>query len=1240
MKKLLCFSFCILWVHFVFAQNSGIRNQTKVEQKPVMLPVKANHKWGAIDLQGKIILPTVFDYIGEFSKMGLSVAQKNKKLGVIDKQGQIIIPFQYNNLHFLGDSLIAVLQEKYWGVFDWKGEQIVPFKADKISVLSGGRFGMAAYKKVLLIAQNEKIGLLSYTGKMLIEPKLEDVYLFENDLIITIQDNRKGLANFDGKILLPNAYDNFKIADKYPFIWTYKNKQKGALDLQGNLLLEAEFDEIDITEINKKRYFEIKKGNLKGLYTIEGKEILPAQFQEILPQKNGSFIVQQNGKQGIYSNEGKELLATAFTQIKAVNNNYFQIFQDNLVGIYALDVQKIIIPINYYMIETFNSDNLDTDYFMVHRNGKVGLLDNTGKVIIQANEYESIAFDPAGTFFVKKDNLWGISGARGSLKPQFEFISNFKRGLAMTKNEGFYGLINIRGQILAGTRYNQLRMVGTTARLYAPNGTVESLTFDNQGNLVDRMEVKNLKTLSIKRTSNPMDDVKIEDNWTFDTTNVSRSRNINIFTDTTASNNAQANFKRNLQLSPLLSHLTLTANRVKVYDQQIRDSVRITLYDLYNNNINKNIIYQAREISDILADFERGNLARQNAQYISQEGQILKSVSYWDARKKIEKKGLIFHATPFGKGGLSLFNVLGVPSAYNIKVIANKNQVKGGLWGIVRRDGQIISQAQYQDITPFDEQGFAKIKRLGKWGIMDSTGKEIIKPELDSIGYLENTDNQYFTLIKRQTKYGYLDTTAQVQIPFQFKKAFPFKNDRAIVQYWNNRFGLIDKTGKSIEDSSFQQVRDFSEGRAAVKPNRYWGFIDENGNEIIHDTFALVGDFHEGRAWVKIIGKKGFAYIDAEGNVVIDKSFKEVSDFQQGVAVVSSFEKEGRGLIDLQGNWIVEPKYYQIQTFDEQGFAKFRKSNESIEIGLIDTKGKEVLPAKYERISSWTDAYAIIQKNGQEAFVDTTGKQIGGFYEDLKYFHLGMAAVKKNKHWGYIDTTGKEIVKPLYDNISGFYKGYARASENGKYFYINLAEERFKEIADTLDWYDSYSFDNLQPVFEGLRAFQRKNLWGFTDSLAQKTIVSPRYKTVTPFFNGYAKVSNNKGNTFYINKSGQAQADKNGSILKTPPKGIWWMDRNRPYFTVVYKNGRYGFSTGFGFQISKPIYSSVSEIQEDMMCVAVTDLRGIADLQGNQILAPEYEQVMYCGAGIFRIEKDGLIGYWHKTDGWIWNLQR
>ena len=97
--------------------------------------------------------------------------------------------------------------------------------------------------------------------------------------------------------------------------------------------------------------------------------------------------------------------------------------------------------------------------------------------------------------------------------------------------------------------------------------------------------------------------------------------------------------------------------------------------------------------------------------------------------------------TPLVKLVLSLLIFFSLSLALNAQIISNPFGTEpepldssmvpfqqDRLFGFVDRSGKVVIEPQYEKVSFFSEKGYAKINKLGLYGIIDKKGKEVIPP--------------------------------------------------------------------------------------------------------------------------------------------------------------------------------------------------------------------------------------------------------------------------------------------------------------------------------------------------------------------------------------------------------------------------------------------------------------------------------------------------------------------------------
>jgi len=90
-----------------------------------------------------------------------------------------------------------------------------------------------------------------------------------------------------------------------------------------------------------------------------------------------------------------------------------------------------------------------------------------------------------------------------------------------------------------------------------------------------------------------------------------------------------------------------------------------------------------------------------------------------------------------------------------------------------------------------------------------------IKPQYEAAGDF----HEGLAAIKRDGKWGFIDKTGKVVIAPQYDYVRQFSEGLAAVQK-DGKFGVIDKTGKEVIASQYDNAYFFSEGLAMVKKDR------------------------------------------------------------------------------------------------------------------------------------------------------------------------------------------------------------------------------------------------------------------------------------------------------------------------------------------------------------------------------------------------------------------------------------
>ncbi len=219
----------------------------------------ANDSIFLIDDQSKIIADEYTEY-SDFSKGFL--VRSDDKMGAIDYEGNIIIPFVYDSLSHphLNKRLFACQKEKY-GVIDFEGNILIPFEYEQIGLPSYSNY--KDHHDNLIVQKDKKLGTINMKNEIIIPIIYDGICSwieYSPDEHYVKKDGFYGMVKPNGEIMIPCIYDQiYYEADQT--IKVVKNGKYGILNRDNETIVPCEYDKI-IVDIG---YWEFEENHVDKL---------------------------------------------------------------------------------------------------------------------------------------------------------------------------------------------------------------------------------------------------------------------------------------------------------------------------------------------------------------------------------------------------------------------------------------------------------------------------------------------------------------------------------------------------------------------------------------------------------------------------------------------------------------------------------------------------------------------------------------------------------------------------------------------------------------------------------------------------------------------------------------------------------------------------------------------------------------------------------------------------------------
>lgn len=200
---------------------------------------KKTNKYGFINLKGDLVIPCVYNNVGNFSEGLCLIYNDNNKAGFINKSGEIVIPTIYDYTSWLGmpdfkDGYISVnkkINGKTYGTLLGKNGKPLPGFTWKYNNVDRFSENKAQFE------ENGKWGFLDQNGQVVITAKYNYVQGFHNGYasvqIKTDGEYKWGCINHEGVEVIPCIYDN-AITFENGIALVSLNGEIGLIDVYGN----------------------------------------------------------------------------------------------------------------------------------------------------------------------------------------------------------------------------------------------------------------------------------------------------------------------------------------------------------------------------------------------------------------------------------------------------------------------------------------------------------------------------------------------------------------------------------------------------------------------------------------------------------------------------------------------------------------------------------------------------------------------------------------------------------------------------------------------------------------------------------------------------------------------------------------------------------------------------------------------------------------------------------------------
>jgi hypothetical protein len=360
-----------------------------------------NDRYGLIDDEGTEILKPIYTDIETLN--GMYIATKDSEdyhssppITIHNIKGEVILEPKYKSFYINGNAFL-VYNGKY-GLLAQDLTEILPCEYDKLSINYMNNLHV-------ITTLDNKSGVLNLVDKSYIIPCEYDTISIGTDwntdmaYYFVSSGDKMGLFDSNAKMLIPCQYEGITVNMGYAFVRdAYYNK--GLISLStGNAIIPCKFNDIVVDEMFGRKVIKVKNNdNLYGLYSTDGKELLPCKYKK-MSSLNGSvnFILISDSDDDVYGVMDKNfdvILEPIYSNIVMFNDDMWKVALSEIargtkIGVYSYGLKKFIVPIEFTKV---NRINWYVDHFAVVPYGadNFGVFSTTKQKLVVPALYRTI----------------------------------------------------------------------------------------------------------------------------------------------------------------------------------------------------------------------------------------------------------------------------------------------------------------------------------------------------------------------------------------------------------------------------------------------------------------------------------------------------------------------------------------------------------------------------------------------------------------------------------------------------------------------------------------------------------------------------------------------------------------------------------------------------------------------------------------------------------------------------------
>ncbi|WP_176560242.1 WG repeat-containing protein [Brevibacillus dissolubilis] len=417
------------------------------KQEPEIFPVEVNYKWGFINKQNQVVIEPKYDSV-ERTYSGYYKIKRGDNIGYVSMQGRILLDAVYKDVLEI-ESLLAPFDGKSWGIMTPEGKWMFRPQFAQIDP----QYNLDLRRILIKVQKGSKWGLITESGTTLIAPQYDELNYIHRDGSSQVRvGNKWGLFDSNGKLVIPVQYQA-----AHPFseglALVKKNNLYGFVNPSGKLVIPLRYALAHDVTMGRAI---VRSGTKWGAIDTTGKLVIPTQYATLGLLRHNLAKTQIQGKWAVIAPGGKLLTQAVYDAVFDEPNNFTVARKGSQSSFITLQPNGTYYISPLYDEYTTTPDGKTT---LVKQNGKWGIIDQLGKVVLQPT-YEDIRYrlDQSQLYAVQSAGKWLFINQKGEPinNERYDDIRPIQGGNHIVTRNGAEGVVDSSGKTVVPLEYQSI----------------------------------------------------------------------------------------------------------------------------------------------------------------------------------------------------------------------------------------------------------------------------------------------------------------------------------------------------------------------------------------------------------------------------------------------------------------------------------------------------------------------------------------------------------------------------------------------------------------------------------------------------------------------------------------------------------------------------------------------------------------------------------------------------------------